>query len=94
MSSLSELGFLKSLEEFSDLFIGIEMDGHRSLSSVAALETNVVFKIFAYYFENLEIFFRKVLSGCVSGLFLRFRHLLDLLFQMADRKVFLDHYVT
>ena len=37
------------------------MDCHRSLSIIRALQTDVVFKIFAYKFENLEVFVRKVL---------------------------------
>ena len=57
------------------------MDRHGSLSVRVPLQADVVFKIPAYYFQNLEIFFRKFLTLLVR-LLLWFGHLLDLLFKL------------
>ena len=70
------------------------MDCHRSLSSVAALEAYVVFKIFAYDLENLKIFFREFLLVIALRLFLRLCHPLYLLFKLAYGHVILDYFVT
>ena len=69
------------------------MYGHCAFAVVRTFQADVVFKIFAYDLQYLEVFLWKFLGFLIFSL-LRLGKLLDLFLKLTDRKLILDHEIA